>query len=160
MEELYDTEKDWTIFMVADFTQCMDVQSTALHCIYEVKPWPGVCIYLNNITDDPATRAYNIGGNAGAGAGQSYLIAMPATATRLAIRCTGGKIDKVAYLNAGEVTAATPTGVTYTAYDGNLLLGCYQDTSGKKDRFWQGSISQCDVYFTALSDELISAFLV
>lgn len=157
--KLYDTEKDWTIFMAADFTQCMAAQRTALHCVHEVNPWPGVCIYLNKVADDPATRQYNVGGHAGAGAGQSYLSDMPATATKLAIRCTGGKIDKVAYLNAGEVKSATPTGVTYTAYDGTLLLGCYQDTSGKKDRFWQGSISQCDVYFAALSDDLISAFL-
>ena len=158
--KLYDTEKDWTILMAADFTQCMSVQKTALHCVHEVSPWPGVNLYLNKVTDNAAARMYNVGGHAGAGAGQNYLSDMPATATKLAIRCTGGKIDKVAYLNAGEVKSATPTGVTYTAYDGNLLLGCYQDTSGKKDRFWQGSISQCDVYFAALSDELISAFLV
>lgn len=157
--KLYDTEKDWTILLAADFTQSMAVQASVLHCVLEEFPWPGVSIYLDNVTDDPATKKYIVGGHA-AIASNAYLSNVPATATKLAIRCTGGKIDKVAYLDAGEVTAATPTGVTYTAYDGNLLLGCYQDTSGKKARFWQGSISQCDVYFAALSDELISAFLV
>jgi hypothetical protein len=157
--KLYDTEKDWTIILAADLTQNKKLTANMMHCVKEERPWPGVCVYLNRLTDDPATSVYDVGGNAGAGAGQTYLTNMPATATKLAIRCTGGKIDKVAYLNAGEITSKTPGSVTYTAYDGNLLLGCYQDTSGKKDRFWQGTISQCDVYFAALSDAKIETLL-
>jgi hypothetical protein len=77
----------------------------------------------------------------------------------VAIRCVGGNINTVAYLNNGDATSIRYTKTTYAAYDGNLLLGCYQDTSGKKGRYWKGTISQCDVYFAALSDEQINGFL-
>ena len=155
--KLYDTAKDWTILLEADLTQGTTGQMAVLHCINEVSPWAGVCLMTEKSFADAASGTYVVGG-AGVSGSNTYAT-IPATATKVAIRCVGGNVNTVAYLNDGNVTSIPYTKTTYVAYDGNLLLGCYQDVSGKKGRYWKGTISQCDVYFTALSDEQINGFL-
>ena len=134
--KLYDIAKDFTLLVEADLTQCITEMATVFHSIYEVEPWPGVNLYYSY-------GHYIVGGNANPG--QPHYVS--------------GCIDRVSYLNDGEVTTVNITDGAYNAYDGNLLLGCYQDTTGEKDRFWTGTISRFDVYFVALSDSKIETFL-
>ena len=58
-------------------------------------------------------------------------------------------------------TQYTLTGTNaFTPINENLLLGCYQKTTGEKGRFWNGTINDCKVYFKALNDTEIENLFV
>lgn len=149
--KLYDIAKDFTLLVEADLTQCVDEMATVFHAIYEVEPWPGINLYYSYGT-------YIVGGNTNSDQ-PHYVSNIPSSTTKIAIRARQGCVDRVSYLNNGEVTTVNITDGVYNAYDGNLLLGCYQDTTGEKDRFWTGTVSRFDVYFVALSDSKIETLL-
>lgn len=149
--KLYDIAKDFTILVEADLTQSIGNMETVFHAIYEAEPWPGVNLYHGY-------DYYNVGGNANSDY-PYYVTGIPSSTTKIAIRARQGCVDRVSYLNNGEVTTVNITDGVYNAHDGNLLLGCYQDTTGKKDRFWTGTVSRFDVYFVALSDSKIETLL-
>ena len=49
--------------------------------------------------------------------------------------------------------------ITFSSIQEPLLIGCYQDATGAKGRFWKGTINQADVYNKALSEDEITAFM-
>ncbi len=151
--KLYDTTKDWTILLEMGAAQTNNNAATMLHCIEENSPWPGVSVQYY-----ASEACYVVGGSVGTNLA-SYTAGIPSTTTKIAIRCVGGAINQVAYYNAGAVTVKTPAATNLFTHDKNLLLGCYQKADGTKGRYWKGTISQCKVYFAALSDDAISDFL-
>ena len=49
--------------------------------------------------------------------------------------------------------------LTNQTFARNCLLGCYQDTSGTKGRYWTGTIHQFKIWFKKLSDDKINTLL-
>lgn len=42
----------------------------------------------------------------------------------------------------------------------NLVLGAHQNRDGTKDRFWDGTLYQCVVYKSALTDEQLKEWVL
>lgn len=141
--KLFDTEKDFTILCVADFSKLNGSNETLMYCQTESSPYPGLSVvYSNGIT---------IGYT-----GSSYLTTKFSDSVyALAIRYKAGVIDTIRYKNAaGElVTVSHNTSAKYTVMTRNLLLGSYLDRNNKPGRFYDGTIKDFLVYEAALTDE-------
>ena len=155
--KLFDTAKDFTLFVdYATATPTSDIQSTILHCLHEEAPgYRGLCFMKL-----PDNDLYFIGGQA---SGQdSYATNIPATGKYL-ISFVNGVINNIVTLNnsnelvysATDMASANP----YVQISENLLIGCYQDTSGTKGRYWSGTINKFGVWYKQLtSDEINQVF--
>ena len=149
--KLYDTNKDWTILMEVDLSDTDNVnQACVFHCINETGSYLGVNMNFYKSSDN-----YIIGGSSNG----NYRTSIKNTTTKMAIRYVGGVITRIEYNEDGSYKGGTPTATTTFTHDYNLLLGCYQTTDGTKGRFWKGTISQFEVYFSVLPDDAIAEFL-
>jgi len=63
------------------------------------------------------------------------------------------------YNENGQIYTNTKQ-VEYVAVPENLLLGCYQTTTGGKGRFAKGILNDCRIYNCTLSDEQIEEILL
>ena len=149
--KLFDTAKDFTIICEAEFSKLTDQNKCLLHCINEVSPWPGLSIDGSNGIRICYTGSSSL----------TTTISNRNAVSALAIRYVDGKMNAIRYKNtSGDIVTQTINGTpTYTKVTQNLLLGAYQDTSGTKGRFFNGTINRFEVYPTALSDEEIAAIL-
>ena len=151
--KLFDTAKTFTIFVdYATTTSTSNAQATIFHCLHELSPFRGLC--LMEIAN---TGLYFIGGQAG---GQnSYATDMPATGKYL-ISFVDGVINKIVTAdNSGNlVHSATDIGANnpYVQISENLLIGCYQNTSGTKGRYWSGTINKFGVWYKQLTEAEIN----
>lgn len=149
--QLFDTLKDFTILF--DYEDGDNgTSATIFHCIKETHPYPGICMQRKGGN----TGYFSISGYAGTGFSFAYI---HSAATRVAITCTGGSITGVKYTQNGDIVTNSISANSGTIFEKNLLLGCYQNDSGNKGRYWKGTINKFDVYFTVLSDEEIDAWL-
>lgn len=148
--QLFDTAKSFTIICEAEFSKLAN-NICLFHCMNEVSPYPGL-----NIDGNSGVRICYTGS-----ASITTSISNKNDVSALAIRYVDGKMDAIRYRNASGniVTHAVSGTPTYTKVTQNLLLGAYQDTSGTKGRFFNGTVSRFDVYSIALSDEQIEALL-
>ena len=151
--KLFDTAKTFTLFI--DYTTATPTsnrQATIFHCIHEASPYRGLCI-MKNAND----ASYFIGGQAG---GQnSYATDIPTTGKYL-ISFVDGVINEIVTVdNSGDlVHSATDIGANnpYVQISENLLIGCYQNTSGTKGRFWSGTINKFGVWYRQLTEAEIN----
>ena len=148
--QLFDTAKDFTIICEAEFSKLTN-NNCLFHCINEASPWPGLSIDGNSGVRICYTGRSSI----------TTSISNRNDVSALAIRYVDGKMDAIRYRNAsGNIVTHTVSGTPiYTKVTQNLLLGAYQEISGTKGRFFNGTISRFGVYLIALSDEQIEAFL-
>lgn len=152
--KLFDTPKDFSIICVADFTAVNNGgQEFLFHCMNEVTPYPGLSVDCDN---NGSIRAWYTGA-----ASISSTIVNKNNITALAFSYKAGVLNAVRYKNtAGEiVTFNHNTATKYTAITQNLILGAYQNTSGTKGRYYNGTISVFRVYAEALEDDEIVAKL-
>ena len=148
--QLFDTAKDFTILCDYEVGTANNYMSCMFHCVKETSPYPGLCLQKD-------ASSYYLGGNT---TSSTHAFAeIPYTATKLAITCSHGIITQVKYYDNGSITAPKIPDNTCTEFEKNLLLGCYQNDSGSKGRYWKGTINKFDVYFSVLSDEEIDAWL-
>lgn len=149
--QLFDEAKSFTIICEAEFSKLTDQNKCLLHCINEVSPWPGLSIDGSNGIRICYTGSSSL----------TTTISNRNAVSALAIRYVDGKMNAIRYKNtSGDIVTQTINGTpTYTKVTQNLLLGAYQDTSGTKGRFFNGTINRFEVYPTALSDEEIAAIL-
>ena len=75
------------------------------------------------------------------------------------IQFANGVISSIKTVNDGVVQDVT-LGTTaadnpYVQVTENLLLGCYQDASGTKGRYWNGTINKFGVWFKTLTNDEI-----
>ena len=151
--KLFDTAKTFTIFIdYATTTPTSNNQATIFHCLHESSPFRGLCL-MEADNDD----VYFVGGQV---SGQnSYADAVPATGKYL-ISFVDGVINKIVTINnSGDlVHSATDIGANnpYVQISENLLLGCYQNTSGTKGRYWSGTINKFGVWFKQLTEAEIN----
>lgn len=142
----------WTILLDADdFGRLQSVAETyvMLHCMTEADPWPGLCFQISN---GGRFQMNLFGRNQPYG----YYAGSTDTHVKTYVQIKGNQF------RAGSDPAADNWG-TISGYDTNvpqtLLLGCSQDTSGSKDRYWDGTIERFEVYNKELTNDQIAAWL-
>lgn len=148
--QLFDTAKDFTIVCEAEFSKLAS-NICLFHCMNEALPYPGLAVDGNSGVRLCYTGSASI----------TTSVSNKNDVSTLAIRYVDGKMNAIRYRNASGniVTHAVSGTPTYTKVTQNLLLGAYQEVSGTKGRFFNGTISRFNVYLNALSDEEIEAFL-
>lgn len=148
--KLYDEDKDFEIMIefISDENYNM---ATLLHCMWEAFPWSGLAInyqtsydYVIIINNNKYTNLNPIG-----------------TARLVLVKINNYYAVKIMHEELSEPQLVVERSTDYAELNNNLLLGAYQDNSGNKGSFWNGTISQCKVYFGDLpSDEETTAFLM
>ena len=140
--QLLNTDQDFTIFVDFQYNSQTSMM-TVFHCINEASPYPGILL-----------DAYN-----------SYFRAVYYGAKNIAAYDTNR--HKIIFTHSAGTTTScliyfdSTTGVTNTvdrAYSNvsqNVLLGCYQDTSGNKGRWFNGTIYDARIYNEVLSSTQI-----
>ena len=153
--QLFDTAKDFTIYI--DYTPTdgatQSNQATVFHCIHEASPYRGLTLMIKSDTIPP----YMIGGQA---SGSSYLENIGAGNHKYLIEFTNGVINSIKTVDGSNnvVDCTLGDGVSNSPYVNvteNLLLGCYQSTTGSKGRFWNGTINKFGVWFKTLTNDEI-----
>lgn len=151
--KLFDTAKDFTIYI--DFTEGTgnEKNSTIFHCINEQSPYRGL-----NLANG-GNNTYFLGGQNANVVGHGYVSNI--APGKYLIEFKNGVISR-AFSSTGERTVAkdAKTNSPYEQFNQNLLLGCYQTTDGTKGRYWNGTINKFNVWFRTLTDEEINALLV
>lgn len=121
-----------------------------LHCMEEADPWPGMCVQVTS----PRLQlcAYKSKGDL------VTIADIKAAKKRFAIRVNAGNL--VGWKPASEYGAnwGAISGMD-TTVDKTLLLGAYQTSDGEKGRFFDGTLYQCVVYKSALTDEQIRSWV-
>ena len=151
--KLFDTAKTFTIFIdYASNTPTANSKATIFHCLHEQAPsYRGLCLM-----EDGNNDRYFIGGQV---TGNQYVGGLPSTGKYL-ISFVNGVINNVVTLNnsnelvhsATDMASANP----YAQISENLLIGCYQDASGTKGRFWSGTINKFGVWYKQLTENEIN----
>ena len=155
--KLFDTAKTFTIFLdYATTTPTSNNQATVFHCLHETSPFRGLCMMEFQSNDD----IYFIGGQASNQ--NTYATDMPSNGKYL-ISFVNGVINNVVTVNGLGNLVYSATNVAdnnpYVQISENLLIGCYQNTSGTKGRYWSGTINKFGVWYKQLtSDEINKVF--
>ena len=157
--QLFDTDKDFTIFL--DFEGSTNNTATSnahtlLHCMHETSPWNGLSFAIS-------AGGYQIDyqGNTTRNKWNNFSINYNNTNNhKIVIVKNAGENSLKLYYDQYS-TQYTLTGAhVFTPINENLLLGCYQQTTGGKGRFWNGTINDFKVYFKALNDTEIENLFV
>lgn len=150
---MFDTAKDFTIYIdFADGTGNKN-NNSVFHCIYEQPPYRGLCLNYGAVKN-----AYFLGGYDITKANKPYLDNI--NTGKYLIEFKNGVISR-AFSSTGELTINNEarTNSPYSKHDKNLLLGCYQTTDGTKDRYWNGTINKFNVWFRTLSATEITTLM-
>ena len=153
--KLYDTAKDWTVLLDADFVSGTSNSRTdvVFDSTFFQSPWPGFSVSLADYATETTPANYSV-------YNKDWSHKFPATVRRLAVRANAGVITRAAYILDGTITDIDTSKSKYVEIDCTVLLGCARDSAGNAAKFWEGTINQCKIYFAALPDEQIDAFLM
>lgn len=152
--QLFDTPKDFTIVLDADLSQSGQTRNDPVfHCINETDSWRGLSLQYVSGTQ------YMFGGATDDLNG--YANGIPASSRiKFVIIATKGVISDIQYrADSGDLVDCNVLADSYYAHSFNLLLGCYQTTTGVKGRFWKGTLYDFKVYDYAFSDDEITEYL-
>ena len=120
-------DKDWT--MLLDFTSnSIDNDKAILHCMEESSPYPGLCLDFNSSGGIRAVVPNN----------SPVTISSSDTNRHKIVITKSGNTFTVYNESMSQLGTNTPD--TITTVRQTLLLGAYQDTSGTKGRFFNGTI--------------------
>lgn len=147
-----DPKPSWTILFEVQCGENVAAKNDTymlLHCMSEIKPWPGFCVQIAS-GGELAASIYNTRATV------QSLYNLKASKCRLAIRMEGDKVRR--WMDTGDYNDFTVSGYN-VAVDKSLLLGCYQEEDGTKGRFWDGTLYQCLIYNKALTDEQIETWI-
>lgn len=144
---LCSTDQDYTIFLDVTSSNEQPGDVALLHCMHEEAPYPGIAIMRSGANSpfflakgNPCSTLDNL---------------IPSnTETKLVITRMGTTVKAKNNANINVSGLYTHNNVTET-----LLLGCYQDTSGNKGRYFTGTIHQCKIWRRALTDDEVSTLL-
>lgn len=124
--------------------------STIFHCMNESSPYPGLSLQGSNYSsyNDTYVATYY-------GAPYSIPRSYNNSSFRLALRKESDGTFSAIACDDGilTVTKVNTSTSTWSSVTQNLLLGCYQTTSGSKNRFWNGTIHDFRIYNKALSND-------
>ena len=149
--QLFDIRKDFTIVAFGKMDTVAQTQNTAImHCMEESGNYPGLSLQYS---DEDA--GYIILGNAGFG---DYPI--NTNKIKFAITCKNGELMYFKVVRDKGIETYRALKCSYiTPVTKNLLLGCYQDSSGNKGRYWNGTLYNFVVYDAALTGAQINNIL-
>lgn len=132
------------------------------HCLHEVSPWPGlVCHYAGGgiSSEINQTTSFSVKSSLTDGIEHSNLKYMKVAFVKDADGAlTIMRRYKDSYLGWTDVLTNTTQG-SYVQIEENLLLGCYQTTTGVRGRYVTGILNDCKVYNYALPSEEIENWL-
>lgn len=141
-------EKDFTLFI--DYTQGANInaQNMLAHCMQEISPYPGLALQMSKNDSNMGVDGLAI---------RPSIPSSQGTHNKIVLRFNTQTKREELYVNSMSNTY----GGTYSivTFDKNLYLGCYVDESGNKGRYWNGTIHDCKVWYSALSDEEIEVLL-
>lgn len=146
-----ETPGNWTILFELQCGEALVAKSdtyVVAHCMEESSPWPGFTLQVSGS---------NMEGCYFSGKGQLASISeLKAAKCRLGVIFRGtnyiGGRDSGYALNWGNITG-------YTTVDKTLILGAYQQIDGTKGRFFDGTLYQCIVYNSALTNDQLREWL-
>lgn len=149
--KLLESDIDHSIVFSAIAGTGNELNDAIFHCMTEISPYPGYTfsVYYNYI--------YNLG------IGNNHLSAnVPIDNASFKVAITHIKDSStitMKILYNGEVKTYRYNNWNYVTVPQNLLIGCYQTTTGSLGRYWTGTISDFRIYNRVLSDEEITAYL-
>jgi len=133
-----------------------------LHCMHENDPYPGICI--QEWDDSGRLYAFDVNSNSASG-----IIRFQLHSTNIGVRVkvvmiidfTSKRSKVIANIGGTDYTRAAQllSDVNDVNISENALLGCYQDTSGTKGRYWKGTIYDFKIYDYAWTDTEAQAYL-
>lgn len=177
--KLFDTQKDFTIYLEYEpYGTPTTAGTPVIHCRYNSGNYRGLAL-----TYDTTYSGWRLYGNTGVNSG-NLLDSTTASISdtnpidnnwhyRILIRFKNGLPDRIINLQDGKSDSEVAgynnfkdyqlwtdtSGNAYPAWAShtrNLLLGCYETTSGSRSKYYKGWIYQCKVWNgTALTDEQI-----
>jgi hypothetical protein len=146
-----ETPGNWTILFELQCGEALVAKSdtyVVAHCMEESSPWPGFTLQVSGS---------NMEGCYFSGKGQLASISnLKAAKCRLGVIFRGanyiGGRDSGYASNWGNITG-------YTTVDKTLIIGAYQQIDGTKGRFFDGTLYQCIVYNSALTNDQLREWL-
>lgn len=132
-------DKDWT--MLVDFTSnSVENMKTIMHCMLEYDPFPGLNLDFNNNT----LRAV---------VPNNYNVSLSSSDTNRHKVIITKSANTFTVYNESMEQIGTNTPDTVTTINQTLLLGAYQDASGTKGRFFNGTIHKFKLVEGVMSRE-------
>ena len=145
------TKPDWTIILSAQagstVTAARDTYCLA-HCMTENNPWPGLSVSIW-----PNGLGLNVYGYQGL---ITSFSAIQSGTVTFALQIKGSQLRIVWANDTGDWNTISSYS---SAVPQSLILGAYQTADGTKGRFWDGTISRCEVYKGILDDSRLSELL-
>ena len=152
--KLCDYKKDWTLFICYTDLLSSTGYNAIFHCIHESNPYNGVAFDLGHIQG-------RLNGGMVWTAVEDYLTINVHNSSIYNVKhcmCYKRSGDSFKLFSDDKYPNGyqLPTPLGYNQYiSENLLLGCYQTTTGTKGRYWKGTIHQARIYLSALTDAQI-----
>lgn len=154
--QLMNEDRDFTITLTAtNGTVNSDVP--IFHCVTEATGYPGLSLQRQSSN----RTVYAISGFASSQMATECPITSGVT-NKFVIRHTAN--DNHVYVDSvtGNTRNSKVTVTNNNAFrssDKNLLIGCYQTTTGTKGRFWNGTINDFTIYSEVLNDSDVTLYL-
>lgn len=151
--DVIDPKPTFTILVEVKGSNNLQAKSDTydlLHCMDETSPWPGMCVQVAGSNLD--VNIYKSHGTL------ATVANIKAAKNRIGIRVNRGNLVAWKPTSGYGSNWGTISGMD-TTVDKTLLLGAYQTSDGKKGRFFDGTLYQCVVYKSALTDEQIESWV-
>ena len=145
--QLFKTDQNFTITMDVTADTLISPQSSLVHCMKEVSPYPGI-----NIQSSGADGYYAL--SAGSNV-YAILNLIPIGQRTKLIIVKNGTTMKV--YNSNNITDESV--YNFTSINQTLLLGAYQTVEGTKGRFFKGTIHAFSISDTVYTNEQINTYL-
>lgn len=161
--QLFNENKSFTILLdvVNGVIPNQNATMALIHCMYEQSPWYGLCI--QNRQNYSYTNEIHIPGMSGTNKLDVNNITTEGSRVKFAQVYNADTKTTTVYTltpdNSIKKQSKNYSTITFSPIQESLLIGCYQDATGTKGRFWKGTINQVDVYNKALNEDEITAFM-
>lgn len=161
--QLFNENKSFTILLdvVNGAIPNQNATMALVHCMHEQPPYYGICI--QNRVNNSYTNELHIPGISGTNKLDVNNITIEGLRVKFAqVYDADAKTTTVYTLasdNSIKKQSKNYDTITFSPIQESLLIGCYQNATGTKGRFWKGTINQADVYNKALSEDEITAFM-
>lgn len=151
--DVIDPKPTFTILVEVKGSNNLQAKSDThdlLHCMDETSPWPGMCVQVAGSNLD--VNIYKSHGTL------ATVANIKAAKNRIGIRVNRGNLFAWRPTSEYGSNWGSISGMD-TTVDKTLLLGAYQTSDGEKGRFFDGTLYQCVVYKSALTDEQIESWV-
>ena len=154
--ETIDPAPTFTILFEAQGAETLAEKAdtyTLMHCMEEADPWPGLVVQVGG-----AAMKLNVYKN---NPDFGTVALWKSKKCRAAIRVESGALTGWRPPDDGESIGLSWGAIKEmtTAVAKSLILGAYQESDGTKGRYFDGTLYQCIVYKSALTDEQISGWV-